>query len=1724
MVLSQNDKIIKFEEDFKSNPGKYMFFLGAGFSTDLGLPTASELTNILRKNFAEKIKNYLSDEQDIDLDSLIALLLQNGVEKREICKIINKNLESRLDLTKIAFDNSSLGLFYRIIDDIVNKFEGEKSPARVHIATTNWDDTIIKIFGARALSIYSKNEKNVREEMEKKRILVYYLHGIINDFDSMLLTREEKEQAERNDDKVLDHLKGAARTHRIIFLGYSISDKNILNVYLNVRRDIPSNEGKDYIIIDNDESRIKIEEQLKKNNIDDRAEVIVKNASGFLGDLATSMGLISDKEKIKLRTEDHIKEKLSNRRGLILSGIPSSGLTTLYLNYYASMPEDKLCLEYRYNSDERDSFFKVLDKYLNDKKEVALFVPDYLFQVYLSDYTKKEKEELRKEIEKNIEKIWIFHQVYKDEAKVYLDQLIKKSGRPDKFDDELKEKILELVKQEEREKLISFKIENYPIKLIRDVFLDVNDRIANGENLEKIKGEIDEKISFRDEVEKLFGIDILFGLAFLGARASDFTVPESFGQMEAIRKIERGLAPIIGAVSLAFPYLALGSVIAGIYEFIESLKEKRKEIDKLVQLKNYWNSLKKSEKEMLCYKLDRKNNLRPGLSYDFMNNFLSDEKWNDLMKEMDKFKENVKNNLQEFQEKLNEFEKNYGRLIDELSTLNEDVKTIKDQINSIQADIEQIKRGMITLAGLEQVDDIKTLQQYYNVDPNVMADIHNEFEISNGEVNGKRSKKSFSTLVKELRDWNEDSNPWIYVITGPSGTGKSWFTYRVINEIFNKNELDIRNRSGDRGRFSFFIIESPSDFKYPVVNENDHKNLMFIDDSAIEIDKINELEKILASFLHKDKGAIGPVIITIEYNRWAKLLERKMESLNTSGLEREVSKLKEKVAQIFLEKTSYEEVSMVLDNLSKSSEYSNIIIPDKIKGKIVEKAEGLPIIIKIFLESIKYQKAKDKEKYEVTDIDVEEIDKDPTEYAMKKLWGFYIPKEWRNNKGNYLEEISQILSLLNSIVKFSKPMPLAVLDINFLKKILNYVDTDQNLLYKYNILNIIKVANFYIDYNIESNKMEVRMLFFKLDKKGFLTPIHDIVRGGINGLINKYDCIDYTDQIIKEINNILNEKLDYVFNGPEFKIRYNIKDAYYSLSLSIMSNRIDYQIKSLKFTFELNKKIESSNVNKNIDLLANQLNTIFWNILNTLDEHELLELIKNGEDLIEKLFKTNDQEDRLESWKLGLEMLDIATTSKEIKGIMDRNKSYLIEFLNSEDYRIRSSAWYIVTNLIDRGIISNEVAIEKKEYFKELLSSGNYGIRRSAWYIITDLIDRGIISNEVAIEKKEYFKELLSSEDDDIRIDACNIVTDLIDSGIISNEDAIYFKELLSSGNYGIRIDAWYIVTDLIDRRIISNEDAIEKKEYLEELLSSGNYGIRRSAWDIVTDLIDRWIISNEDAIYFKELLSSGNYGIRIDAWYKVTKLIDSGIISNEDAIEKKEYLEELLSSENDDIRSSAWDIVTDLIYRGIISNEDAIEKKEYFKELLSSGNYGIRRSAWDIVTKLIDSGIISNEDAIEKKEYFKELLTSGNYRIRMDAWYIVTDLIDRRIISNEDAIEKKEYLEELLSSENGYIRSYVWDIVIKLIDSGIISNEDAIYFKVLLSSGNYGIRIDAWYKVTKLIDSGIISNEDAIEKKEYFKRLLSSGNYVIRKYAWDIVTKLIDRGIISNKEVRDKC
>jgi len=370
----------------------------------------------------------------------------------------------------------------------------------------------------------------------------------------------------------------------------------------------------------------------------------------------------------------------------------------------------------------------------------------------------------------------------------------------------------------------------------------VNMRIARGENTEKIKDEIDEKVNFRDEAEKILGINVLFGLAYIGADISYFSSSMSSRYFNDAKKIVPGINILLGTLSTVAPFLAIGLVIYDIYEFIKDIKEKKiSEIDKTIQLKKYWDSLIDSERKMLCYRLDMKNGLRPGASEEFLKNMLTENKLEDLRKEINNIKNDIRKNLEEFERKLDNFKKEYGEVLDDLSKLNEDFKFILDKIKLI---FEQLKKVDISSSGLKQVDDIKTLQQYYNVDPRLLVDIYDQFSVFKGKIIGKGTNKKFSSLVHDIWEWNKDK-PGIYVITGPTGTGKSWFTYRLISKIFERNR---RSKSRDQKEFSFYQIENPSRFRYPVINEGNEKCIMFIDDSRIPLDSINRIENIIDEF------------------------------------------------------------------------------------------------------------------------------------------------------------------------------------------------------------------------------------------------------------------------------------------------------------------------------------------------------------------------------------------------------------------------------------------------------------------------------------------------------------------------------------------------------------------------------------------------------------------------------------------------------------------------------------------------------------------------------------------------------------------------------------------------------------------------------------------------------------------------------------------------------------
>jgi polyhydroxyalkanoate synthesis regulator phasin len=781
-------------KDFALRPEEFMFFLGAGFSKEIGLPSEQELAESLAKKYGkEKIQGALDD--------VIESLLKKGVNRKKICEAIKEEFnKSELPRNEYNF----LGIFFRIINQVVQKLERKNSPHQVIIATTNWDETLTKIFGRKVLSIYSRNQVSKSREMTSRRIIVYHLHGSIEDCNSMILTKEDKNRV--SEDTVMwQSFMADVNKHRVIFIGCSTADEDILGIYMKSRKGATINEKKDYIIVSDEGSKRRIEDMLAKNGLDGIANVVVMDSFEFLKELARSMGLVIERLKVELDTEKKMMEKLKEKGSVIIVGPRLSGLTTLYQNYFIELPEQKLCLEYdEYSEDSKKSFTDLMDNL--EKEKIVLIAPEYLYEKYFEEYKSRIKDKDRlKNVDKLVKEITIKHMVSREEAEKYLEELIRTvhEDYKDKFDNELKNKILDLVKQEE---------ENYPLKLLRDVFQDVNVRMRY-ESKEDIKRTLDEKINMRRDVEKILGVSVLL---------KNFvpSVISVFGEMLA------SLSPVLLVVGIL-----TGELVKSIKDISEE-KAKKNPFDKIIVLKKYWDSLNESERKMLCYKLDSSQHLRPGESEKYLRSVFGDE-LRDLEKKVEEAKTYVQKNLEEFQKKLEEFEKENKDILSKLAELNEGIKEFNNEFKSA---LDELRKSVEELR--ERIDKLKE-ELHANV---VIAD-KKDFEkgFSNIKVeNGKlrisvrpREFKDvvmigeFGRLIDDVADTLKELG--VVVVTGPKGIGKSILGTTVVWKLLNSGSakwvIGVEDLSNDKivVNFNNFLLN---------VKELGHRSLVVFDPSA----------------------------------------------------------------------------------------------------------------------------------------------------------------------------------------------------------------------------------------------------------------------------------------------------------------------------------------------------------------------------------------------------------------------------------------------------------------------------------------------------------------------------------------------------------------------------------------------------------------------------------------------------------------------------------------------------------------------------------------------------------------------------------------------------------------------------------------------------------------------------------------------------------------------------
>ncbi|MFP3131427.1 MAG: SIR2 family protein, partial [Nitrososphaeria archaeon] len=915
--METKDKEIRdLIDDFKKHPEQYMFFLGAGFSSEIGLPVGKELADMLKKSFEEKgfLQKGADDAEEMGLDSLISLLLNKGISRNVICAEIKRILEGKRNpATNISMEDF-FGLFYNIITKAAQSLDESQTPGQICIATTNWDTALSEVFGDKAISIYSGNEVVKRKEIESKRIVIYQLYGSIIDCKSLLLTNEDKRQIKEKGGILWDSFKADADKRRIILIGYSLSDEDILDVYFKARTGLENIKEKDLIIVNSEESKEEIEERLSENNLQDIADVRVLNAFNFLIEMKESMGLVTGEETIELQTERKINEKLEN--GVIVVGYPLSGLTTLYLKYYSRLPDRKLSIErYKYNPYDKNSFTDIMNG-LRKGQKVALFIPEYTFSVYLEEYLEEHQNELQTDFKKYIEKYVVNHTVSKKEAYEFLEKLIQKSKYKEKFDDDLKERILNLVKQTERDGfVIPRNTETYPLKLLKDVFERTQKRFADNEQPDKIKKDLDRKIEVKDYTEKLLDAGILLGMTQVGEEVPNLLRLIPQGLYKNVKQLSPSITYLLGITApSALALVAVASIILEIKEYLEHRGEKKiTQLDKYLQLKEYWDSLSDSERKMLCYKLDKKNKLKPGASEIYLNYIFMD-KWEEVKKEVNE----VKNKLDGFEERLEDLEAKYPKIMEslnELSQVNDSIKLIKDEIESLKETIERLKEELYS-TGAEKIVNVRMLKDKLGV----QDEDQNLIGLGNSE-NDSNVKEKINEIISNSKDH-------VCIIEGEAGSGKTTLLYMIGKSLL------------DRGSKVYYIVE-PSNFSFQKFRNLDAYALYDIRDPKIA----NEIlgEKLREAILSNTPLARVIISVRTSYIKDSSFNELRKEEGFKSVYEARVDYTESILQEMAIRRLRNSFPNLSQDDLDEASKI------------LAKKSERLPLYIK---EAVKMLKEK----------------------------------------------------------------------------------------------------------------------------------------------------------------------------------------------------------------------------------------------------------------------------------------------------------------------------------------------------------------------------------------------------------------------------------------------------------------------------------------------------------------------------------------------------------------------------------------------------------------------------------------------------------------------------------------------------------------------------------------------------------------------------------------------
>ncbi|XZF75591.1 SIR2 family protein [Bacillus sp. AL-1R] len=253
----QIKKVSNIATDLIGN--KIVFFIGAGFSRDLGYPGWGELLKeiITENNLLDKIKNsslfyLISNQVHSDYEKINQLMLENliGVDFLRLAGYVDillkqegkQDIQSEIRKKIIQYEDKRINNSYKYKEysEAFNSFGDYIN----EIITTNYDTNLeycIEKVSVIHRNLESINHKNIRNL--KRNIKLYKIHGCVTDEDNGIIITEKNYQEFNTSNKYIFYkLYSTFMENNIVFLGYSLSDPNIRSLLSEVIDQIKGNQ------------------------------------------------------------------------------------------------------------------------------------------------------------------------------------------------------------------------------------------------------------------------------------------------------------------------------------------------------------------------------------------------------------------------------------------------------------------------------------------------------------------------------------------------------------------------------------------------------------------------------------------------------------------------------------------------------------------------------------------------------------------------------------------------------------------------------------------------------------------------------------------------------------------------------------------------------------------------------------------------------------------------------------------------------------------------------------------------------------------------------------------------------------------------------------------------------------------------------------------------------------------------------------------------------------------------------------------------------------------------------------------------------------------------------------------------------------------------------------------------------------------------------------------